>query len=93
MPDLAHRIRSAAYHLWERDSRPDGREAEHWRGAEQMIWSEMGTADASPVKQVLQTRRSAKKTADLKPAGGSNMSAAPTPKTAKVAGKARRKTS
>jgi hypothetical protein len=33
MDDREERIRSRAYELWEREGRPDGRQAEHWRQA------------------------------------------------------------
>lgn len=32
--EQAQRIRERAYFLWERDGRPEGRAAKHWRAAE-----------------------------------------------------------
>src|SRR3712207_6051889 len=34
-PDREERIRQLAHLIWEREGRPEGREAEHWRLAEQ----------------------------------------------------------
>lgn len=33
MPDIDAKIRKQAYHIWEREGRPDGREREHWEQA------------------------------------------------------------
>jgi len=42
-PDAtADRIRRRAYEIWEREGRPHGREAEHWRLASEEIASEEG---------------------------------------------------
>jgi hypothetical protein len=38
--ERAHRIRERAYHLWEADGRPEGREQEDWERAEAMEESE-----------------------------------------------------
>jgi hypothetical protein len=35
-PDL-ERIRLRAYHIWEQEGRPHGRDAEHWREAERQL--------------------------------------------------------
>lgn len=38
MPDdLSERIRRRAYHIWEREGRPEGREADHWELASEEI--------------------------------------------------------
>ena len=37
MDDLDQRIAQRAYHLWEADGRPDGREQEHWERARFLI--------------------------------------------------------
>ncbi len=59
------RIRERAYQIWEREGKPHGREAEHWRQAASEIEAE---AEASagdceppasdPVRTVAPTRRS-----------------------------------
>ena len=35
--ELERRIRERAYDLWQQDGRPEGREAEHWERARQLI--------------------------------------------------------
>lgn len=37
MSDRIQRIHEHAYHLWEREGRPEGRHLEHWSQAEQEI--------------------------------------------------------
>jgi hypothetical protein len=39
-PEREQRIRERAYHLWEADGRPDGRDKEHWERAEELIGME-----------------------------------------------------
>jgi hypothetical protein len=39
-PERTNRIRERAYHLWESDGRPEGREQEYWERAEAMIGKE-----------------------------------------------------
>jgi Protein of unknown function (DUF2934) len=39
-PERTNRIRERAYHLWEVDGRPEGREQEYWERAEAMIGKE-----------------------------------------------------
>jgi hypothetical protein len=34
------RIRERAYHLWEEEGRPEGREAEYWERAEELVGME-----------------------------------------------------
>jgi hypothetical protein len=36
-PEREQRIRERAYHLWEADGRPHGREDEYWERAEELI--------------------------------------------------------
>jgi len=40
--DREERIRARAYQLWERDGRPEGREAHHWEEAKLLIAAEDG---------------------------------------------------
>lgn len=40
MSDVEQRIRERAYFIWIDEGRPDGREKEHWCGAEQMLAQE-----------------------------------------------------
>lgn len=44
MSDRDERIRQRAYDIWDREGRPDGREAEHWDRALEEIGREDGTA-------------------------------------------------
>lgn len=47
--DQESRIRQRAYEIWQREGRPEGREAEHWRRAEAEITAEAGAAaDQTP---------------------------------------------
>ncbi|MBS0642453.1 MAG: DUF2934 domain-containing protein [Acetobacteraceae bacterium] len=39
-PDTEHRIRERAYHLWEADGRPHGRDVEFWERARELIGME-----------------------------------------------------
>jgi hypothetical protein len=39
-PERENRIRERAYHLWEEDGRPEGREQDYWERAEAMIRKE-----------------------------------------------------
>ena len=39
-PEREDRIRERAYHLWEADGRPEGREQEYWEQAEAMVRKE-----------------------------------------------------
>lgn len=36
-PEREERIRVRAYHLWEQDGRPDGRDAEFWERARELV--------------------------------------------------------
>ncbi|MEJ0019974.1 MAG: DUF2934 domain-containing protein [Acetobacteraceae bacterium] len=45
-PERDRRIRERAYHLWEEDGRPHGREAEFWERAKELIGME-DNADAA----------------------------------------------
>jgi hypothetical protein len=70
-PDVtADRIRRRAYEIWEREGRPHGREAEHWRLACEEIASEEGqnahaTSDSQTVLEVPMQQAAA---AEAKPA-------------------------
>jgi hypothetical protein len=39
-PERVNRIRERAYHLWEADGSPEGREQEYWERAEAMVGKE-----------------------------------------------------
>lgn len=41
MDDVEERIRRRAYEIWEREGRPDGRDADHWRQAREEVLSDM----------------------------------------------------
>jgi hypothetical protein len=42
--DRDHRIRERAYHLWEMDGKPHGRDIEYWERARELIGIEESTA-------------------------------------------------
>ena len=50
--DFEQRVRQIAYHLWEDDGRPDGRETEYWFKALQQLLAERGTG-ANPGNDAL----------------------------------------
>ena len=56
-PELQHRIRERAYHLWEADGRPHGSDAEYWERARELVGMEMAgqtgqlDPDAEPVAE------------------------------------------
>lgn len=50
-PERDARIRERAYHLWEADGRPNGREDEFWERAEELLGMEdNATSGQQPVK-------------------------------------------
>ena len=46
--DFEQHVRQTAYHLWEDDGRPDGREKEYWFRALEKLLAERGNPPASP---------------------------------------------
>jgi len=60
MSDRDHRIREAAYHLWERAGRPDHRSDEFWALAEARIAAEDEAAADAPETKKKPARKSAK---------------------------------
>ncbi|MBV8094631.1 MAG: DUF2934 domain-containing protein [Acetobacteraceae bacterium] len=53
-PEREQRIRERAYHLWEQEGRPEGRETEFWERAEYLIGMEENAGAAqlpNPVSQ------------------------------------------
>ena len=62
--DLQERIRQRARAIWEREGRPDGREHDHWRTAEEEIAAE----DAAAAKPGAKPKRAKARTAEAKPA-------------------------
>ncbi len=44
MDDYTQRVRLHAYLIWEREGRPEGRDAEHWRQAEHEVAQEEDAA-------------------------------------------------
>lgn len=42
--DFEQRVRQTAYHLWEDDGRPNGRETDYWFRAMQQLLNERDTA-------------------------------------------------
>ncbi|HEY1933776.1 MAG TPA: DUF2934 domain-containing protein [Acetobacteraceae bacterium] len=47
-PDREARIRECAYHLWESDGKPYGRDVEFWQRARHLVAHEDNDAPASP---------------------------------------------
>jgi hypothetical protein len=43
-PEREERIRTKAYHLWEADGRPHGRDGEYWERARELVGMEEGGA-------------------------------------------------
>ena len=39
-PDREHRVRERAYHLWEADGKPHGRDIEYWERARELVGME-----------------------------------------------------
>ncbi len=39
-PDREHRVRERAYHLWEADGKPHGRDVEYWERARELVGME-----------------------------------------------------
>lgn len=60
LPDQDERIRRRAYEIWEREGRPDGREAEHWRMARDEIATEGTSAGDTQEVPATRIRSSAK---------------------------------
>lgn len=48
--EVRRRIELCAYHIWEREGRPLGRESEHWQLAEAEILGAKPVKKASPAK-------------------------------------------
>jgi Protein of unknown function (DUF2934) len=46
-PDREQRVRERAYHLWEADGKPHGRDVEYWERARELIGKEE-SADGDP---------------------------------------------
>jgi hypothetical protein len=47
-----HRVRERAYHLWEAEGRPHGREAEFWERASELVgMEESGKTGQIPVRE------------------------------------------
>jgi Protein of unknown function (DUF2934) len=49
LPGFEQRVRERAYALWEREGRPSGRDAEHWRASELASLAEI--SNTAPVKK------------------------------------------
>lgn len=62
-------IRARAHEIWEREGRPDGRDAEHWRAAEQELSADMVVELAGETKARPRQGEPAAAAARSKPAG------------------------
>jgi hypothetical protein len=47
-PDYEHRVRERAYHLWEAEGKPHGRDVEFWERARALETAEPTAADEAP---------------------------------------------
>ena len=66
-PTREHRVRERAYHLWEADGKPHGRDVEYWERARELVGTEAATGgedSPSPATPPDQPRRSAAETAN-----------------------------
>lgn len=72
------RIRRRAYEIWEREGRPEGREAEHWAAAQAELEREQTRSDTQdvPAMRVDQTAPTAAELARRDPSGRARMSEA-----------------
>jgi hypothetical protein len=43
-PTREHRVRERAYHLWEADGKPHGRDVEYWERARELVGTEESTS-------------------------------------------------
>lgn len=76
LPDQEERIRLRAYEIWEREGRPEGREAEHWDRARREI-EEGGTrTQDEPAARVLGTAPTTREIAARDPSGRGRLSEA-----------------
>jgi hypothetical protein len=48
-PTREHRVRERAYHLWEADGKPHGRDVEYWERAREQVGVEESVEDGKPV--------------------------------------------
>lgn len=77
LPDQEERIRLRAYEIWEREGRPEGREAEHWDRARSEIEAESGArTQAVPAARVLGAAPTANEVASRDPSGRGSLSEA-----------------
>jgi hypothetical protein len=44
-PSREHRVRERAYHLWEADGKPHGRDVEYWERARELVGTEESTSN------------------------------------------------
>jgi hypothetical protein len=49
--DREQRIRERAYHLWDRDGRPEGRELEYWEQARTLIGMSVVSKSDRPIEE------------------------------------------
>ena len=90
--DRDHRIRERAYHLWEADGKPHGRDVEYWERARELIGKEESagsglvpkpeTAVASPRKSGVEKAKPQENLVDFpdRPADQSEVKTTPAPK-------------
>ena len=48
-PTREHRVRERAYHLWEADGKPHGRDVEYWERARELVSTEESAFGEKPV--------------------------------------------
>ncbi len=93
--DIRKAIALRAYHIWEREGRPHGREHDHWQMAEAEILSEQPAEEAAhsltphPPETVTAAKKTAKKKTAVEKAAP-EMSAAEKPVAAKASASAKK---
>ena len=65
--DTDEHIRVRAYHLWEADGRPTGRDHEYWERAQQTLVADENTTPQPATKTARRTTKSSANGADRQP--------------------------
>ena len=67
LPAFEQRVRERAYALWEREGRPFGRDAEHWRVSEEATLADLRAA--APAKKAAKPKFAAPRNKSSGPRG------------------------
>ena len=74
IPGFEQRVRDRAYALWEREGRPFGRDADHWRRSEEATRAEL--AEPAPARKTAKAKTPARRKPAPKRAASAELSAA-----------------